>query len=208
MGNRVHTVKEGLTECEAGRLTGRPDLLECDDWQGEGVFCSDECAYAYCLAFYKPEYKDFLMLWQDRWRRTHGGTDPPSLVPAPHYTLLRRYGGLLTLGQFREALGTLRVDDATAMHCPFGGVLRSQRVYSVRHVTPAAHALRQSAGRRRAQQALDRAATPPASTDATDPPPAPAAVAEIPSPPLPPVAPPLPRSGDRAPKRARIAAPT
>lgn len=144
-GNRVHTVPEGLTQSEAAHLHGRPDVISTDDYPSEGVFCSFECAYAYSRAFYKPDYKDFTMLYQLRWRDLHQGQDPPRLVPAPPFVLLEAYGGHMTIAEYRAQLGILRVEDAMSVHNPAGYLARTQRVYSIHHVWPQNHALRQRA---------------------------------------------------------------
>ena len=144
-GNRVHTVPEGLTQSEAAHLHGRPDVISTDDYPSEGVFCSYECAYAYTRAFYKPDYKDFTMLYQHRWRDLHNGEDPPRLVPAPPYVLLQAYGGHMTIEEYRAQLGVLRVEDAMSVHNPAGYLARTQRVYSIHHVWPQNHAIRQRA---------------------------------------------------------------
>ena len=166
-GNRVHTVPEGLTRSEAARLEGRPDVISTDEFPSEGVFCSYACAFAYSRAFYRPDYRDFSMLYQTRWRLRNGGAEPPRLVAAPPYVLLKAYGGHLSIEEYRAQLGALRVEDSMGVHNPAGYLARTQRVYSIYHVWPQNHAIRQQRASAAAAAALPE--TPAEEPSAADP---------------------------------------
>lgn len=65
-----------------------------------GCFCSYNCAYAYYL--YDPQKfrHDVPMLMKFMYRKLHG--EPLNLVPAPNRLLLKIFGGLFTIEQFRS----------------------------------------------------------------------------------------------------------
>lgn len=146
--DRVHFVREGLSlrDAQAAVAERRCDVVPGNDWTTEGIFCSPGCALAYRQAFPRPEYGDHELLWAERWRQ-RVGTDPPAVVAAPHYSLLQRHGGPLSLEEFRRIAGAedgpaLVVHSSTAVHSPFGATFRTQRVYEISHVTPEGHANR------------------------------------------------------------------
>jgi len=81
--------------------------IENDYFLTDGIFCSFNCA----LAFIKDNNQD--MFYKDSYSLLYSlyehliGKRPTKMSPAPHWRLLKEYGGNLTITQFRETFNIL-----------------------------------------------------------------------------------------------------
>jgi hypothetical protein len=72
----------------------------------EGVFCSFNCCLAYIQDHRGQIRYRHSAVYLHRMHRHVFGSDVPPIQPAPSWTLLKEYGGTMTIQEFRNTLGT------------------------------------------------------------------------------------------------------
>jgi hypothetical protein len=113
-----YIIKQNVTSAKKARLAldmPKPDgisisVVEKDYYETDGVFCSFNC----CLAFVEdrrtdPLYVQSRQLLFKMYNDSYGKYPAPDdILPAPHWRLLRSYGGHLSIDEFRACFNTVQ----------------------------------------------------------------------------------------------------
>lgn len=111
-----YCIRENLTRQKLRQVTGQnqPTLnctiapyLKCY-YVVDGMFCSFNCVMAYIEANQRdPFYRDSEYLLRNMYRALTG-KEMPILTTAPHWRLLKCYGGAMSIDEFRRTFSGLR----------------------------------------------------------------------------------------------------
>lgn len=79
-------------------------FIKNDYYEVDGVFCSFNCCLAYILDNrHNPLYMYSSQLLHDIYTRYYETNTSYTIQPAPHWRLLKTYGGKMTIEEFRDA---------------------------------------------------------------------------------------------------------
>lgn len=98
-----------------------------DYYETDGAFCSFNCCLSYILDNkHDPLYKDSEMLLKRIFMQTYS-TEKAHILPAPHWRLLKSFGGILSIDDFRE--------NCKNTHFISDGIVRPEiRTFPIGHV--------------------------------------------------------------------------
>lgn len=95
---------QNISKFARAELEGKIENLSESYYQAQSIFCSYNC----CLSFIREEikkknceYEESEMLLNKIYQENTGEIDTV-IVPAPHWSLLKRYGGILDIKEFRS----------------------------------------------------------------------------------------------------------
>lgn len=93
------------------------EKLEKDYYETEGLCCSFNCALAYIMDNkHNPLYRNSKLLLNKIYKE-YFGKDAPAIIPSPSWKLLEKFGGYLSIDQWREKLNTfIFIDNGILMH--------------------------------------------------------------------------------------------
>lgn len=83
-------------------------------YETDGIFCSFNCCLAYITAkgnSRNPLYKNSKMLLYQMYNEVVEQKNFCELMSAPHWRLLKSYGGRLSIEEFRDSFDKIRYDD-------------------------------------------------------------------------------------------------
>ena len=99
----TYTIKENISRVKSKIQPENKDvqIVKHEEYETDGVFCSGSC----CLAYIKENkhnhiYDNSEILLKRIWKQIYG--PDAVLIPAPHWRLLREYGGYMSIVQFRD----------------------------------------------------------------------------------------------------------
>lgn len=104
----VYTIKENITRDRIPLVT--PDLVvnEHDTYETDGVVCSWNCMAAFIRENkHIPLYNKSPTLIYKMYKDVMGQEAPEKIIPAPHWRVLKEYGGSKTIKEFREGFNKL-----------------------------------------------------------------------------------------------------
>lgn len=111
-----YTIVENVTEKRANKLVKDPRIsIETrNQYQTDGIFCSFNCCIAYLRSpenklnpLYRYSESLLLRMYQD----INPEEKQIDIAPAPHWRLLKEFGGHLTIEQFRESFNRVNFVD-------------------------------------------------------------------------------------------------
>lgn len=83
-------------------------------YETDGIFCSFNCCMAYILSveihtnpLYRFSENLLMKMYNDFYDNNDRDSTPLEIIPAPHWRLLKEYGGTLTIGEFRETFNRI-----------------------------------------------------------------------------------------------------
>lgn len=77
-------------------------LADNDYFEGEGVFCSFNCMFAYLFENYCIKYKNSGMLLNKLYKSIFGHYPKQKIIPSPSWKLLQEYGGDWSIEEYRK----------------------------------------------------------------------------------------------------------
>lgn len=103
---KIFYEKVNLTQNDKNKLKNSdPDksVKYNDYFEGEGTFCSFNCAVAYVSDNYSIKYKNTGMLINKLYKHIFGFLPKEKIVPSPSWKMLKDYGGEFTIEEYRKS---------------------------------------------------------------------------------------------------------
>ena len=104
-----YTIKENITKNKMIE-NDKINILQKKYFLTDGVFCSFNCKIAFINDNKKNNLYDNSMMLSTKMYNEIYGTNKINIIPAPHWRLLKNYGGNLTIEEFRKTFNTVEYE--------------------------------------------------------------------------------------------------